>query len=172
MNITRKIAAVLVPLGLIIAAPAVIAQVKPAETVQQVAPAETLKVAEQRYTEGKIAPSWRNKKYALRGRDVVSFTQDSGPVKGNKRYVATYDDTKWLFNTKENRDAFELNPKKYVPEFGGYCPVALSHGKVKIGRTNQFTRYDGKLYMNYNKKNRGLFSEDPDSYILRAQATW
>lgn len=171
MKITKKIGAVLLPLGLIMAAPAVIAQVAPAETVQ-VTPAETIQVAEQKYVEGKIAPSWRDKKVAVRGRDVVSFTQDSGPVKGSKKYVAEYDDTKWYFKTKENRDTFEKDPVKYVPQFGGYCPVALGRGDVKIGSTNQFTRHEGRTYFNYNRKNRDTFAVDPESYILKARATW
>ena len=171
MKITRQIGAVLLPLGLIIASPVVLAQVAPTETIE-VTPAETIKVAEQTYAEGKIAPSWRDKKVAVRGRDVVSFTQDSGPVKGKKKYVAEYDDTKWYFKTKENRDTFEANPVKYVPQFGGYCPVALARGDVKIGSTNQFTRHEGRTYLNYNQKNRGTFAVDPESYILKARATW
>ena len=169
---TRKIGALLLPLGLIMAAPAVFAQTASPAEVVQVTPAETIKLAEQKYAEGKIAPSWRDKKVAVRGRDVVSFTQDSGPVKGKKKYVAEFDDTKWYFKTKENRDTFKLNPEKYVPEFGGYCPVALSRGEVKIGKTNQFTRHEGRTYMNYNRKNRDTFSVDPESYILKARATW
>ena len=171
MRITQKIGGALLPISLIIASPAVFAQVAPAEVVQTV-PAETLKLAEQTYTEGKIAPSWRDKKVAVRGRDIVSFTQDSGPVKGKKKYAADFDDTKWYFKTKENRDTFLKDPNKYVPEFGGYCPVALSTGEVKIGKTNQFTRHEGRTYMNYNRKNRETFSVDPESYILKARATF
>ena len=171
MKLTRNIGTVLLPLGLIMAAPAVLAQVTPAETIQ-VTPAETVKIAEQTYAEGKIAPRWRDKEVALSGRDVVSFTQDSGPVEGNEKYVAEYDDTKWYFKTKENRETFKLNPEKYVPEFGGYCPVALAHGEVKIGTTNQFTRHEGKTYLNYNRQNRDTFAVDPESYILKARATF
>ena len=171
MRITQKIGGALLLISLIIASPAVFAQVAPAEVVQTV-PAETLKLAEQTYTEGKIAPSWRDKKVAVRGRDIVSFTQDSGPVKGKKKYAADFDDTKWYFKTKENRDTFLKDPNKYVPEFGGYCPVALSTGEVKIGKTNQFTRHEGRTYMNYNRKNRETFSVDPESYILKARATF
>ena len=171
MNITRKIAAVLLPLGLIMAAPAATAQVETTQTVQT-APANSIKLAEQKYAEGKIPPRWRDKKVALRGRDVVSYSQDSGPVRGKKKYAADYDNTKWYFKTKENRDAFKSNPEKYIPEFGGYCPVALGLGKVKVGKSNQFTRHDGKLYMNYDRKNRDKFAEDPDLYILKAQLAW
>ncbi len=171
MKMTQKIASVLLPVGLMMSAPVVLAQAAPAEVIQ-VTPAKTIQLAEQTYTEGKIAPSWRDKKVAVRGRDVVSFTQDSGPVKGKKKYSAVYDDTKWYFKTKENRDTFKLNPEKYVPEFGGYCPVALASGDVKVGKTNQFTRHEGKTYLNFDRKSRGAFKVDPESYILKARATF
>ena len=171
MTVTQKIAAILLPMGLIFAAPVAFAQTAPAEIVQTV-PAEAIKLAEQTYQEGKVAPSWRGKKVAVRGRDVVSFTQESGPKKGKKKYSADFDDTKWYFKTKENRDTFLKNPNKYVPEFGGYCPVALSKGEVKIGSTNQFTRHEGRTYMNYNRKNRDTFAVEPESYILKARATF
>ena len=109
---------------------------------------------------------------ALRGRDVVSFHQDSGPVKGSKKYVAQWDDTKWYFSNEKNRDAFKTDPRKYIPEFGGYCPVALSKGKAKVGRTNQFTKVDDKLYLNYNSDLRGKFATKPDDYIVKAQINW
>lgn len=171
MKITQKFATILLPLGLIMTAPISLAQVPTAETIK-VVPAETIQLADQTYTEGKIAPSWRDKKVAVRGRDVVSFTQDSGPVKGNKEHSADFDDTKWYFKTKENRDTFLKNPKKYIPEFGGYCPVALARGDVKIGSTNQFVRHEGRTYLNYNRKSRDTFVVDPESYILKARATF
>ena len=138
MKMTQKFAAVMLPLGVIMAAPYAAAQTAPAEPTQ-VTPVEIVKVAEHKYEEGIVAPRWRDKEVALSGRDVVSYSQDSGPVEGKKEYAAEFDDTKWYFKTKENRDAFKANPNKYVPEFGGYCPVALSRGIIKVGQTNQFT---------------------------------
>ena len=171
MKMTQKFAAVMLPLGVIMAAPYAAAQTAPAEPTQ-VTPVQIVKVAEHKYEEGIVAPRWRDKEVALSGRDVVSYSQDSGPVEGKKEYAAEFDDTKWYFKTKENRDAFKANPNKYVPEFGGYCPVALSRGIIKVGQTNQFTRHEGKLYMNYNEKNRDTFAVDPKSYILKARTTW
>ena len=121
MKMTPKLASIMLPLGVLIGAPFAAAQIVPVETD----PAETIKVAEHKYEEGVVAPRWRDKEVALSGRDVVSYSQDSGPVEGKKEYSAEFDDTKWYFKTKENRDAFKANPNKYVPEFGGYCPVAL-----------------------------------------------
>ena len=121
----------------------------------------------------KLPSSWDGKKVAVRGRDVVSEgTAKRGLAKGSKKYAAEWDNTKWYFANEKNRDLFLENPEKYVPEFGGYCPVALASGKAKIGRTNQFTRIDNKLYLNYNARNRENFASTPEDYIVRAQVNW
>ena len=179
MNITQKFASIALPLSLLAVAPYATAQIAPvgtghaiiAETDQTVS-AETVKLAEQTYAGGKIEPRWRDKEVALNGRDIVSYGQDSGPIEGEAKYAAEFDDTKWYFKSKENRDSFIANPNKYVPEFGGYCPVALSQGEVKIGTSTQFTRHEGRTYLNYNRANRDKFATDPESFVLKARATF
>jgi len=175
MPIRRKAQKFLLPAMLIVMSPMAIAQVQSAEPVQKIEQVQQLDTAQldlkEDVTERRPA-SWHGKKVALRGRDVVSFGKDSGPVKGSKKFVAEWDDTKWYFANEQNRDAFKTDPKKYIPEFGGYCPVALSKGKAKIGRTNQFTRVDDKLYLNYNRRNQEAFATKPNDYILRAQINW
>ena len=120
----------------------------------------------------KLPKSWEGKKVAVGGRDVLSTGSNNGLLQGSKEYSAEWDNTMWYFVNAENRDLFLENPEKYVPQFGGFCPVALAAGKAKIGRTNQFTRIDNKLYLNYNKHNRDNFASAPEDYILRAQVNW
>ena len=166
---------VLLPAIVLVMSPMAMAQVQsvePVQTIKQVQQVETIQLdSKEDVTEPRPA-SWHGKKVALRGRDVVSFSKDSGPVKGSKKFAAEWDNTKWYFANEQNRDAFKTDPSKYIPEFGGYCPVALSKGKAKIGRTNQFTRVDDKLYLNYNRRNQESFATKPNDYILRAQINW
>ena len=163
MKISHKILSVLAPLALMTVSPIVLAQNQNSEIVQTAA----VDIAK-----NQRPASWHGKKVALRGRDVVSFTEGSKPVKGSKKYAAEWDDTKWYFSNEKNRDLFESNPDKYVPGFGGWCPVALSRGEMKVGRTNQFTRVDEKLYLNYNKTAQREFAKDAESYIYKAEISW
>ena len=169
MNITRKTQKFLLSAMVVLVSPIAVAQVQNIEQIQQV---EAIPLDLQEDVKERRPASWHGKKVALRGRDVVSFRQDTGPVKGSKEFAAEWDDTKWYFANEKNRDAFKTDPKKYIPEFGGYCPVALSRNKAKIGRTNQFTRIDDKLYLNYNRRNQEAFATKPDDYILKAQLSW
>jgi len=115
------------------------------------------------------AASWQGQKYAINGRDVVSFYSEDGPVKGKKKYSYEYDDTKWRFSSKENRDLFAQDPTKYIPEFGGFCPVALADNHSKIGKSTHYTVVDDKLYLNYNSDAENAFKKRPNDFLVRAQ---
>jgi len=127
--------------------------------------AETLKTPKETR-----APSWQGESVALKGRDVVSFfNNDDGPVKGSKDHVVEWDNTKWRFASAENADLFKLDPNKYVPEFGGFCPVALADNKAKIGKSSHYTVIDDKLYLNYNRSSQYKFRDTPNDFLVRAQ---
>ena len=166
MPMLKNICSTLIPVALLAASPTIMAQTHSPDAV------ETIKTESEHPAKAPLPASWHGKDVALRGRDVVSFHKDTGPLKGSKEFTADWDDTKWYFASEKNRDAFKTDPRKYIPEFGGYCPVALSKGKAKVGRTDQFTRVDEKLYLNYNKQLKRDFTSNPDEYILRAQINW
>ena len=113
--------------------------------------------------------SWQGQEVAISGRDVVSYHNAIKPVKGSKQIVANWDNTQWRFSSEENRDLFLKNPERYVPEFGGFCPVALADNHTKVGKSSHYTVVDEKLYLNYNRKTRSSFNESPDNFLWRAQ---
>ena len=115
------------------------------------------------------AASWQGQEVALSGRDVVSYHNSVKPLRGSKQIVANWDNTQWQFSSEENRDLFLKDPEKYVPEFGGFCPVALAENHAKVGKSSHYTVVDEKLYLNYNRKNRSSFNESPDNFLWRAQ---
>jgi hypothetical protein len=119
--------------------------------------------------EGARAASWHGTDLALGGRDVVSFHQSSGPVKGLEDVVAEWDQTKWRFASEENRALFLKHPKKYVPGFGGYCPVALADRKIKVGRSSKHMVVDGTLYLNNDTTSLERFRRGPKEIISQAR---
>tara|TARA_B100001750_G_C15273590_1_gene478804 strand:+ start:188 stop:658 length:471 start_codon:yes stop_codon:yes gene_type:complete len=90
------------------------------------------------------------KGYVAEGYDVVSYFKNK-PVEGKKAYTATYDGAKFKFSSQEHLDEFNSNPKKYTPQYGGYCAYAIgkSGEKVSIDPETYEIR-DGKLYLFYN----------------------
>jgi len=84
------------------------------------------------------------------GYDVTSYFEGT-PVEGMKNYSSSYDGATFYFLTRTNKEKFEKNPQKYVPQYGGYCAYAigLKSQKVKIDPKTYEIR-DGKLYLFYN----------------------
>lgn len=91
-----------------------------------------------------------NKGFIAEGYDVVSYFNNN-PEKGNKEFTTKFDGVKFKFSSKENLEIFKKSPKKYVPQYGGYCAYAigLKAEKVSINPKTYEIR-DGKLYLFYN----------------------
>lgn len=61
-----------------------------------------------------------NGKYIAKGYDVVAYFSSKSIV-GNTKYVHSYNGTKFKLSNQANLNKFKSNPKKYVPQYGGYC---------------------------------------------------
>ncbi|OEK09780.1 hypothetical protein A8C32_09715 [Flavivirga aquatica] len=90
------------------------------------------------------------KGFIANGYDVVSYFSNKA-IEGKKQFTSTFDGVKYKFLSKENLDTFNKNPKKYTPQYGGYCAyaIALKSSKVSIN-PKTFQIKDGKLYLFYN----------------------
>ena len=121
-------------------------------------------------------PYWYlNDAYAADGADVVAyFGLEAGEngVRGSDEHVTEWDGAKWRFASAENKAAFEANPEKYAPQFGGYCSYAVSQGYTAHGDRNAWTIHEGKLYLNYNKSVRRRWLGDIQGNVAKGNANW
>jgi YHS domain-containing protein len=51
-----------------------------------------------------------------------------------------------LFSSKENSDKFEASPEAFVPQYGGFCAIAMSENKEVTPNPKSWEVRDGKLY--------------------------
>ena len=110
---------------------------------------------------------------ALDGYDAVAYFKEGKPVEGKEAFTTKYNGAEWLFSSQENLDAFRKEPKKYAPQYGGYCAWAMGHdGSESSSDPEMFTIKDGKLYMNYNQSVRDDFLADIDNLIRQADENW
>lgn len=87
---------------------------------------------------------------AVEGYDVVSYFKNK-PLKGSKEYVTTYDGVEFRFASKENLSLFKKSPKKYIPQYGGWCAYALGKNNEKYAIDPEtYEIKDDKLYLFYN----------------------
>lgn len=109
---------------------------------------------------------------AVGGYDPVAFFTDGKPAKGNKDLTTNYDGATWRFASAANRDAFQADPVKYAPQYGGYCAYAVSKGSTAKGDPQAWTVHDGKLYLNYNKSVRATWAKDIPGNVKKGDANW
>jgi YHS domain-containing protein len=109
---------------------------------------------------------------ALRGYDPVAYFDGGKPTHGVAAIFASYGGARYLFATAAHRSAFLANPKKYVPEFGGFCAVGASFGEKVDTDPETGEVVNGKLYLNYNQRALDLFNKDQSSTITKAKSNW
>lgn len=121
-------------------------------------------------------PYWyQNGDYAADGADVVAYFslgKGADGVRGSDEFTADWNGAKWRFVSAENKAAFQANPEKYAPQFGGYCAWAVSQGYTAHGDRDAWTVEGGKLYLNYNRRIRNRWLKDPAGNIAKGEANW
>lgn len=109
---------------------------------------------------------------ALSGYDPVAYFDTGQPTPGMATISASFGGARYLFASPSHRRTFLSHPKKYVPEFGGFCAVGTSYGlKVDVDpKTGKVVK--GKLYLNNNSKAQAVFDNDTPGTISRAERNW
>lgn len=83
----------------------------------------------------------------LKGADVVAYFTQNRHVQGQARIKSVYEDVTFRFASAENKMLFDRDPKKYLPEYGGYCANGISYGIPWGGDADRFKMVGGKLYI-------------------------
>lgn len=84
------------------------------------------------------------------GYDVVAYFSKQ-VKKGSKKFTAKHDGVSFRFSSEENLKLFKENPKKYTPQYGGYCAYAIAEKNKKMYIDPEFYEIrDGKLYLFYD----------------------
>ncbi|MDO6673966.1 YHS domain-containing (seleno)protein [Tenacibaculum sp. 1_MG-2023] len=113
---------------------------------------------------------------AVKGYDVVSYFHDIAE-KGNKKFTTKYNGVSFRFSSKENLGTFLKNPKKYNPQYGGYCAYAIGKTGAKVDiNPKTFEIRDGKLYLFYNSWGTNTLKmwlkENPEKLKKQADINW
>jgi YHS domain-containing protein len=109
---------------------------------------------------------------AIQGYDPVAYFTDHKPVPGNPDITAAHDGAIYQFASVDHKAAFEADPGKYAPQYGGYCAYGAAQGYNASIEPEQFTITGGKLYLNYNADVRKRWNRDRASYITKADTYW
>jgi YHS domain-containing protein len=109
---------------------------------------------------------------ALQGFDPVAYFTQNKAVKGEPVLTASHQGVTYQFASTEDQAAFQANPAKYVPQYGGFCALATSLGIKADIDPHAFAINDGKLYVNYSDKALHAYQQDVAGNTEKANHNW
>jgi YHS domain-containing protein len=109
---------------------------------------------------------------AIGGFDPVAYFTVHQAVRGSGFHVANHEGVSYLFASKENKELFEKNPQKYVPQFNGWCAYGVSLKKKFHADPTIFAVVDGKLYLNLDKEIQKTWEKEKEKNIKKAHNNW
>lgn len=113
---------------------------------------------------------------ALEGYCPVAYFAVNKPVRGKPEYASEYNGVTYYLVSADAKKAFEQDPEKYIPAYGGWCAFGMSiSDKFPVDPTN-FKIVDGKLLVFLKNKNidaRALWNQgNPHDLVKKADAHW
>jgi YHS domain-containing protein len=109
---------------------------------------------------------------ALGGLDPVSFFEPSGPKRGKAEFRAEYHGAVYHFTSERHRAQFVNAPELYAPAFGGYDPEALAAGSLLPSDPQNWTIFDGRLFLSGSPDLKSEFDRHKPEVIKAAQDKW
>lgn len=111
---------------------------------------------------------------AIRGFDPVVFFTQGKAVKGQDSLQYQWSNANWYFSSRETLEKFKADPTAFAPQYGGYCAFGASDGEGHKAptETDTWSIVNGKLYFNYNKKVKELWTKKQSELIRKADANW
>lgn len=109
---------------------------------------------------------------AIQGYDPVAYFNQSRPVAGSAQFRHEWNGATWQFTNAENLAAFQAEPERYAPQFGGYCAFAVANGYTARTDPAAWHIDNGKLYLNFDGNTREKWRADRAKLIPAAQSNW
>lgn len=109
---------------------------------------------------------------ALQGYDPVAFFTDGKPVLGEAAITASYEGATYRFATADHKAAFEKEPAKYAPAFGGYCAYGVAVGGLYPVKIETWQILDGRLVLNKTLDVKAEFDKDRAGNLKKADGNW
>ena len=88
-----------------------------------------------------------NSNIALQGYSPVSYADLGLAQKGVKEFKSEHNKIFYYFTSAEQKAAFDKNPEKYLPQYGGFCAFGVYAGAKFRTDPNKFILKDGKYFL-------------------------
>lgn len=109
---------------------------------------------------------------AVHGYDPVAYFVVGRPVKGTAEFSAVRNGATYWFANAAHLQAFQTDPARYEPQYGGYCAFGVAQGAKPDIDPNAFAVVDGRLYLNLSAGVQRRWQADVPGHIQKAARNW
>lgn len=102
------------------------------------------------FAQDKMANNIDNSNIALQGYSPVSYLDLSLAQRGTKTFKSEHNKIVYYFTSAKQKETFDKNPKKYLPQYGGFCAFGCYAGAKFRVDPNKFLVEDGTYYLYLN----------------------
>ncbi len=113
-----------------------------------------------------------DKHLMLFGADVVAYFTEGQHRQGDPAIKSVLEGVTFRFATAQHKALFDKDPKRYLPQYGGYCANGIVYGIPWGGNADSWRIIDGKLYTFGGKGSRDGFYLDLPRNIALADKYW
>ncbi len=108
----------------------------------------------------------------LLGYDPVAYFTQGKPMRGDKRHKVDLPQRSYYFANADHKRSFEADPKRYEPQYGGFCSSGAAFG-IKLGSDpTAFQIEGGRLYIFGDIIGHEMWKLDPAWNIRHGDALW
>lgn len=108
----------------------------------------------------------------LQGHDVVAYFTDGRHMRGQRQFSSVYEDVSFRFASAEHKALFDADPKRFLPQYGGYCANGIAYGIPWGGDADTWQMIDGKLYIFGGRGSMDAFLLDTQTNLALAEKYW
>ena len=108
----------------------------------------------------------------LKGADVVAYFTEGKYVQGTPQFKSEYEGVTFRFASSAHKALFDKEPKKYLPEYGGYCANGIVYGIPWGGDADTWKMINGKLYIFGGQGSKDGFLVDEAKHLQLADKYW
>lgn len=109
---------------------------------------------------------------AVQGYDPVAYFVVGKPVKGSPEFSAAWNGATYWFANAAHLLAFEADPARFEPQYGGYCAFGVAQGAKPDIDPQAFAVVDGKLYLNLSPGVQKRWQAGIPGHIRKASQNW
>ena len=108
----------------------------------------------------------------LEGHDVVAYFTLGRHAPGSPQFKSVHQGVTFHFMNAEHKAAFDREPTRYIPQYGGFCANGINYAIPWGGNADTWRIYDGKLYIFGGAGSRAAFELDRAGNLAKADQYW